>query len=485
MRAEVAIVGCGPVGALLANLLGQAGHSVLVFEREAGVYHLPRAAHFDGEVMRVFQSAGLFDAMSARVRAGHEGMRFVNAAGQLLLERKGLAGPGPHGHAGNYYFHQPEMEAVLRTGLERFERVRLLSRHDVYALADAGDHVDLRVENMANGELIDARADYVLGCDGARSLVRRMLGSRNLDLGLHQPWLVVDAILKRPVGLPTHTVQYCDPARPRTYVNMVGNRRRWEIMLLPGEDAAHVAREENVWKLLGDDLGRDDADFERAMVYTFHSVIAQGWRRGRLMIAGDSAHQTPPFLGQGLCAGVRDAANLTWKLDRVLRKMSPDTLLDTYETERAPHVRAFIDLAVKLGAIIQATDPVAAAARDRKFAEAPEVFAFPQPVLGPGVLVAGSPAAGTIFPQPRLHDGTPLDQALGAGFGVVARPMLARHCAGWDGQARVIVARAGDALDTALAEQGIGAAVLRPDRYVYGGARDATELAALATAIRV
>ena len=485
MRAEVAIVGCGPVGALLANLLGQAGHSVLVFEREAGVYHLPRAAHFDGEVMRMFQSAGLFDAMSARVRAGHQGMRFVNATGQLLLERKGLAGPGPHGHAGNYYFHQPEMEEVLRTGLERFERVRLLSRHDVYALADAGDHVDLRVENMANGELIDVRADYVVGCDGARSLVRRMLGSRNLDLGLHQPWLVVDAILKRPVDLPTHTVQYCDPARPRTYVNMVGNRRRWEIMLLPGEDAARVAREENVWKLLGDHLSRDDADFERAVVYTFHSVIAQGWRRGRLMIAGDSAHQTPPFLGQGLCAGVRDAANLTWKLDRVLRKISPDTLLDTYETERAPHVRAFIDLAVKLGAIIQATDPVAAAARDRKFAEAPEVFAFPQPVLGPGVLVAGSPAAGTIFPQPRLHDGTPLDQALGAGFGVVARPLFAGHCAGWDGLARVIVARAGDALDTALAEQGIGAAVLRPDRYVYGAARDPAELAALAAAFRV
>ena len=160
MRAEVAIVGCGPVGALLANLLGQAGHSVLVFEREAGVYHLPRAAHFDGEVMRVFQSAGLFDAMSARARAGHEGMRFVNAAGQLLLERKGLAGPGPHGHAGNYYFHQPEMEEVLRTGLARFERVRLLSRHDVYALADAGDHVDLRVENMANGELNKDQIGY-------------------------------------------------------------------------------------------------------------------------------------------------------------------------------------------------------------------------------------------------------------------------------------------------------------------------------------
>lgn len=483
MQADVAIVGCGPVGALLANLLGQAGHSVLVFEREAGVYHLPRAAHFDGEVMRVFQSAGLFDAISARVRAGHQGMKFVNAAGQLLLERKGLAGPGPHGHAGNYYFHQPEMEEVLRNGLERFERVRLLSRHDVYAVADAGDHADLRVENMANGELIDVRATYVVGCDGARSLVRRMLGSRNLDLGLHQPWLVVDVILKRPVDLPSHTVQYCDPARPRTYVNMVGDRRRWEIMLLPGEDPAQVAREDNVWKLLGDHIAREDADFERAVVYTFHSVIAQGWRRGRLMIAGDSAHQTPPFLGQGLCAGVRDAANLAWKLDRVLRELSPDTLLDSYETERAPHVRAFIDLAVRLGAIIQATDPAVAAERDRKFAEAPEVFAFPQPLLGGGRLFAGSPEAGTIFPQPRLCDGRLLDEALGAGFGVVARPAFAAHCSSLTSQARVVVAHDGDALDTALAQRGIAAAILRPDRYVFGAARDPAEFAALAAAL--
>ena len=318
-----------------------------------------------------------------------------------------------------------------------------------------------------------------MGCDGARSLVRQLMGSEREDLGLHQPWLVVDVLLKRPVDLPEYTVQHCDPARPRTYVNMIGNRRRWELMLLPGEDPSAMTSDEAVWRRLAPQLTPADATIERAVVYTFHSVIARGWRSGRMMIAGDAAHQTPPFLGQGLCAGVRDALNLAWKLDRVVTGASNDRLLDSYESERAPHVRSFIELAVRLGNIIQTTDLQVAAERDRKFAESPEVFSFPLPVLGDGCVAAGFTGAGRLFPQPRTVDGRRLDELLGSGFSVLLRAQAAglqeRAKAFAETDWRVMLANEGDSVDRELLELGVEGAVLRPDRYVFGGFNTADE----------
>ena len=473
MQAEVAIVGYGPTGASLANLLGQAGFRVLVYEREAAVYPLPRAIHFDGEVMRVFHSMGLQTEIEAVTRPGNKNMDFVNARNQVMLTRSGANLNGPHGCANNHYFHQPELEAALRRGVARFAQVQVKLRHEVFAIARHADHAVLSVENMANGSLAEVAVRYVVGCDGARSLVRRLMGSTMEDLGLHQPWLVFDAILKRPVPhLPDRTVQHCDPSRPMTYCNVMPERRRWEIMVMPGDDIQTIARLENVWKLLDRWITPEDADIERAVVYTFHSILARGWHRDRLMIAGDAAHQTPPFLGQGMCAGIRDAANLAWKLAAVLRGEAHDSLLDTYESERLPHVRAFIDLAVRLGDIIQTTDPAVAAERDRKFAESPEVFSFPQPGLGPGTLCAGTPHAGSIFPQPRLADGRMLDAMLGAGFGLLVRPGLEIGTPSCTAPIIVVGAQAGDALDTALGKLGVAAVLLRPDRYIFGTARD-------------
>ena len=481
MQADVAIVGYGPAGASLANLLGQAGFKVLVYEREAAIYPLPRAIHFDGEVMRVFHGMGLKKEIEAATRPGNKNMDFVNADNQVMLTRGGASLEGPHGCANNHYFHQPELERVLRAGVARFADVQVMTRHEVFAIAQHADHAVLSVENMANGSLAEVAVRYVVGCDGARSLVRRLMGSTMEDLGLHQPWLVFDAILKRPVPhLPDRTVQHCDPARPMTYCNVMPNRRRWEIMIMPGDEVQTVARTENVWKLLDRWITPDDADIERAVVYTFHSVLARGWRRGRLMIAGDAAHQTPPFLGQGMCAGIRDTANLAWKLAAVLRGEAHDSLLDTYESERLPHVRAFIDLAVKLGDIIQTTDPAVAAERDRKFANSPEVFSFPQPGLGPGLLAPGPLHAGSIFPQPRLADGRLLDEVLGSRFAMMVRPGFS---AAPMHDTCVLTATPGDALDGALAALDVAAVLLRPDRYIFGSARDAAGIARLQQAL--
>jgi 3-(3-hydroxy-phenyl)propionate hydroxylase len=246
-----------------------------------------------------------------------------------------------------------------------------------------------------------------------------------------------------------------------------------------------MVKPENLWPLLARWIRPEHADIERAVIYTFHSIIAEGWRKGRLMLAGDSAHQTPPFLGQGMCAGLRDVFNLAWKLDAVIRSQASPDLLDTYESERSPHVDAFIALAVRLGDIIQTTDPQAAQERDRKFkAGQPEIFSFPSPRLGPGVLTGSHPMVGQPMTQPVLDSGQLLDEVLGQNFAIIASPELLRQVSdstrnAWaDAGIQVLPAH-----DKALAEwlqaQQLLAVALRPDRYIQAVANTPGELAAL------
>ncbi len=481
---DVAIVGFGPTGAVLANLLGAAGLSVLVIEREAAIYPLPRAIHFDGEVMRVFQAAGLRDAVLAIARPGTEGMHFVNPAGQTLLIRGGTALEGPHGCANNYYFHQPELEQVLRDGARRHEGVEVRLHHAATAIEPKSDHVELALQDRTRERTATARARYVVGCDGARSVVRDRMGSPMRELGLSQAWLVFDVILQADMpGLPNHTVQYCDPARPMTYCNVVGRRRRWEIMVMPGDDVDELIRPASLWPLVARWIGPDQARLERAVVYTFRAAVAERWRQGRLLLAGDACHLTPPFLGQGMCAGVRDAANLAWKLAAVVRGRAGEALLDSYEPERAPHVTAFIELAVRLGDLIQTTDPVVAAARDARFRTGgTEVFEFPSPRLGPGRFdPAPDGPGGRPFPQPRLDDGTRLDDRIGAHACILGVPALfhalpAGTLERWRDAGVVVIDDSGAEVGRWLARHGASAVVLRPDRYVVGVARTVADL---------
>ncbi len=480
---DVAIIGYGPAGATLANLLGQYGLSVLVLEREAEIYPLPRAIHFDGEVMRVFETAGLRREVEAISRPGLKGMYFNNAAGETLLIRAGTSERGPHGCANNHYFHQPELEAVLRAGLQRYPQVQVRTRHEVTAIEDGQDFATLQVKDLDSGKVQAMQARYVVGCDGARSMVRKAIGTAMIDLGLHQPWLVFDVRLKADVpDLPDHTVQHCDPARPMTYCNVTGNRRRWEIMLMPGDDPEQLVKPETLWRLVSKWVTPEQADIERAVIYTFHSVIAETWRKGRLLLAGDAAHQTPPFLGQGMCAAIRDASNLAWKLDAVLRGRAQDALLDSYASERAPHVHAFIDLAVKLGDIIQTTDPQAARERDAKFKTGqPEIFQFPAPRLGPGVWQGDAAVVAQVFPQPMRSDGRLLDTVLGLNFAVIGDEAVLNSVSEdtrerWQDQGVVQLPARDPEVQAWLQQQGVRAVLLRPDRYIAGVAQTGHEL---------
>ncbi|MGZ5805468.1 MAG: bifunctional 3-(3-hydroxy-phenyl)propionate/3-hydroxycinnamic acid hydroxylase MhpA [Xanthobacteraceae bacterium] len=487
---DVAIAGYGPVGAMLANLLGMSGLKVVVLEREPSVYHLPRAVSLDGEGMRLFQTVGLAEKLLPKLNVSRN-IRHVNTEGKLLLLiSRGGIGPDGWNHA--YRFYQPELEAVLREGVARYPNVVVRLRHDVFALDERDDHVRLRYENLASGELGELTARYVVGCDGARSTVRRFMGASLQDLRSHERWIVLDMILDTPpAGVPeaadergtiVDAIQYCDPARPTTFVPMPGNRHRWEFMLMPDDDAVDIVRPESIYRLLQPwNIDPAGSQIERAVVYTFHSSLATRWRRGRQLLAGDAAHQMPPFLGQGMCSGLRDAANLGWKLRDVVKGAAPDRLLDSYETERMEHVRAYIELAIKLGGIIQATDPEQARRRDEELLSNPTMLKPLAPSLGVGLHGDAPPPAGTRAEQPKMGDGRRFDDHVGYRYAVLAAPGLALPYTTMLRLAEMdaaLLQADGEAADY-LRRLGAQSVVIRPDRHVLGIANTADELAAL------
>jgi 3-(3-hydroxy-phenyl)propionate hydroxylase len=483
---DVVIVGRGPVGSTLANLLGRCGVRTLVLEREASAYHLPRAVHFDDESMRVFQAIGLSEAVLPRLILS-PGMRFLDAKRQLLLDWTRSTELTPMGWHLSYRFHQPDLEDVLNKGLERWPHVSVRNRCDVFAVEQDRNGARVRYEDLATGQLVEIPARYVIGCDGARSLVRRFIGSGMDDLGFHERWLVIDVLLKRErPDLGDYSLQFCNPERPATYIRGTGNRRRWEITVRPEEDATTAI--ERAWELLAPWITPEDAEIERAAVYTFHSAIAKTWCRGRLLLAGDSAHQTPPFLGQGMCAGIRDAANLAWKLASVLRGQAAADLLESYQSERAPHVREFIELAIRLGGLIN-TKAIEAGLATGVAREGGQIkLEVRKPLLGPG-LCTGE-LAGCLAPQFNLADGRRSDDRVGYAFALLADAAVmdalppsqsaALAAAGVD----IIHSDEAIGLGAWLDANGIRAALVRPDRYVLGSARGADELARLVNQLR-
>lgn len=451
-RPDVAVIGAGPVGLLLAALLGRRGVSVVVYDRQPAPYDLPRAVHFDAETMRIFQAAGVAEAVRRETIVG-VGMLFKDGAGRTLIDWSRAQEIGPQGWHESYRFHQPDLERLLAASLDRFDHVRLERGAEVTDVSQDGDGVRLR---FADGRVVEA--GYVVGCDGASSFLRRRLGIGREDLGFRETWLVLDLLLKRPrPDLGDYSIQFCDPEAPATYVRSVGPRRRWE-MRAP-ECAAGPPGHEEIWARLSRWIGPEDADIERAAVYEFRSAVADGWRRGRAFLAGDAAHQMPPFMGQGLCAGARDAANLAWKV-AIAVKTGDDGALDSYESERTAHVLRFIELSTRLGRLINQT-----AAGEAPKGRMASIF----PDLGPG-LGPRAGVGGRLAPQPRLADGRLADDAAAGGFHILARGRA---------PASAPLFRAGEDW---LTENGLFAALIRPDGYVLEGAETPEALAAICAA---
>lgn len=487
MECDVVIVGYGPVGQLLAILLGQLGLRVVVLERWAEAYPLPRAVHFDHEIARVLQGAGVMEALAGRTEPVSI-YEWRNAAGEILLRFGRETGSAVSGWPESNMFSQPELERILDARVRSLAGVTVLRGCEVVAIE--GDAHGVRAVARRNGgEPTSVRARYGVGCDGANSFVRESLGLAFSDLGFAFDWLVVDLMPDEMREWDPINWQLCDPARPTTLVSGGPGRRRWEFMRLPGERIEDLNTAAAAWRLLAPwDVRPDNARLERHAVYTFRGRWADPWRRGRWLLAGDAAHLMPPFAGQGMCSGLRDAANLAWKLAAVLGDRAGDALLDTYTSERLPHVRLLIDFSVALGKVICVADPDAAAARDRDMVAAAQAAGLrtpaPLPPIGAGCFAAGDPNAGRLFVQGRVRAGGRVgrfDDVTGGGFVLVSpHGDPARHL---DAKTAERFAALGGRtahvppdtdLDGSYARwfesAGAGVALQRPDFYVFGAA---------------
>lgn len=409
---DVVVVGAGPVGLLTARLLGRAGHQVTVVERWTQPYPLPRAVHFDHEIGRLLQSAGLADevrAVSERVPDLYE---WRNRAGESLV-RIDWSADGACGWPVASFFSQPELEAVLAASVDELPNVTVLRGREAVELVQHEDHVELTVtDDDGRREVLNAR--YVIGSDGANSFVREQMATELTDLGFDFDWLIVDVVPHEEREWSPMNWQLCDPARPTTIVSGGPGRRRWEFMRLPHESREELNSPEAAWRLL-EPWGRtpDNTTLERHALYTFQARWADSWNQGRLLVAGDAAHLMPPFAGQGMCSGLRDAANLAWKLDRVLRGVCGTRLLDSYTTERREHLQHAISMSVALGHTICVLDEEQARERDERMIATgadPRLAlpAMPPEQLGDGAWRsegAQDSVAGMLAPQFRVSDG--------------------------------------------------------------------------------
>ena len=488
---DVAVVGCGPAGVVLAALLGRAGHRVHVCDRQAEVCEIPRAISLDHEVLRVFQQIGILDQVRAFIEP-FTPSEFFGVDGQLIRRMTMLPPPYPQGHTPSVVFTQPAVERVLRSAVAAMPNVSLALGVEMIGFEQDKDGVDLRY-----GDGSTVRARYAVACDGGASGVRTALGIALQDLDFDEPWLVVD-VLVNELGLaklPQTSVQYCEPERPCTLVIGPKNHRRWEISLQPGEDPVEAATPQRTWQLLSRWLTPQDGVLWRQSSYRFHALVAATWRVGRVFVAGDAAHMQPPFLGQGMCQGVRDVANLAWKLDAVLHGQVQGTagerLLDSYGVERHAHVRELTSRIKGVGALICERDVAKARARDARLLaecggvvkDTPRQDVLPR--LETGLLsTTPSTGRGTLFPQPRLVGsqvgGALMDERFGTGWRLVLDAALApRESAA--GLTVIALAQA-DQRETEgvvaawMQRHACRAALVRPDHCVYGTVNTDAEL---------
>jgi 3-(3-hydroxy-phenyl)propionate hydroxylase/flavoprotein hydroxylase len=482
---DVAVVGYGPVGMVTAALLARAGCSVVVLERYPGLYHLPRAAIFDDETMRTFARLGIAEGLLPKLHVQRT-YEWRNGSGELLIEHD-FAEIGRSGWAEWYMMYQPDLETALddvcrASGID----VRLNSA--VTALSQTADLVQL---TTATGATVNAR--YVVGCDGGNSFVRRSLGIDQHDYGFAEPWMVCDFRFRTPGGNPgvPHALQLGDPDHPTSIISLGPDHHRFSFMLDAQEDFPVQRDPAKVWARVADRLSPGDAELIRVATYTFRSLVAQRWRTGRVLLAGDAAHQMPPFLGQGMCSGIRDAQNLAFKLRRVLSGAWPESTLDTYQPEREPHVRAVVEKGIELGRMQTIRDPERAAARDRDLLArragtgAPETIRFPG--LDGGLLAASGPGRGSLSRQGVVESPAGrglLDQVVGDGFQLlVDGPDDALDAAALAAAGITPVRLGVDVHDVEgtytrwFAELGVRAIAVRPDLYVFGASRDPAALA--------
>ena len=430
LTCDVAIVGAGPTGMTLAHILGQAGLRVILIERNATTVTQPRAVSIDDEALRTMQAIGLDRDVIADVALDY-GSNYFTPKGICFAKVEPTT--REYGFPRRNAFTQPKLEATLRVALSRYDNVAQLFEHECESVSENESGVLLRLRHTGADVMVEA--SYVVGADGARSTLRKVIGANLVGSTYHQKWIIVDLASTKERMRQTRVM--CDPKRPFITLPGPGGIRRYEFMLHEGEDEERAASPEFVRELLAAAGPDADSPVVRRQVYAFHARKADKWNSKRIYLAGDAAHLSPPFAGQGMNSGLRDAHNLGWKLAAVVKGQVGAGLLSTYERERSPHAWALIELAMNMGRIMMPTSERQAFFVQNAFRLAaklvPPLHAYfaqmkykPKPFYQDGFLAddGGLKLSGRMLPQATLetHDGTRLrlDDVAGAGFAVVA-----------------------------------------------------------------
>lgn len=487
---DIAILGLGPVGACAAILLARSGLKIAAIERDQDVYKLPRAVNLDGEIVRAMQPVGLADDIDALLQPVRDGERvgFANSKREYMFGND-VSPFGSNGWQSVNMFDQPELEGFLRDTALAHANLDAFIGFSATSFTQSNEAVTLHMEQ--DSKVREVTASYLLACDGASSSTRKSLDIGWHNLGYDHDWLVVDVITKPGHTLDNTTLQVCDPDRIHTYVCTKDPFRRWEFRLNEGETWDEMLVPEKIQSLIDPWTPRGTYDIRRAAMYQFHAATADTWRVGRIFIAGDAAHQTPPFLGQGMNAGMRDVINIAWKLAMVINGTATDELLDSYQAERDAHAHDLVEWAVSIGRLMEHLAAVEAAERSHtsppqtppQLQSAGYGQGREQPPLRAGVIVqdqvSDKGTTGYLFSQPIVrtdHHEVHLDDLLGPGFAIVGK--TAADLALSPDSRRILDQIGATILNIGEVEEVRGhfdrafefanAVIVRPDRYVFG-----------------
>jgi 3-(3-hydroxy-phenyl)propionate hydroxylase len=482
---DVAVIGYGPTGATAANLLGQLSLKVAVIERDPDVYGRARAISTDEEVMRVWQSVGLAERLQQDMLPDRP-LQFVDADGEPFIRM--TITPRGCGHPPQQFLYQPAVDHVLREGVRRFGNVDVLLEHECLRVVPKGDAVELMLADLGTDTVKRLRASYVIAADGGSSPTRGQLGVGYAGRTYAERWVVIDTKVLSEWDARDRLRFHCNPARPTVDCPTPLRHHRWEYPARTDEDEQELLREENIWKVLNDQgITAEHVKILRAVIYSHHVRVADRWRVGRIFLAGDAAHAMPPWIGQGMSAGVRDAANLCWKLAAVLRGQAPDSLLDSYQSERKPHVTEVTRRACLVGRIITERNRVLAAIRNhsmRALTRLPgaltvveKLFWIPAARYREGFFAAGRHrAVGWQLPQPRVLDGVRLDDVLGGQWAILHTGALAAGTQAWMELDVAAIRITEPALVGWLHRKNADTVVLRPDGFIYAAAGSGSAL---------
>ena len=462
---DVTIVGLGPTGGTIANLFALNGFSVLILEREKNFYPLPRAVHFDDEIMRVFETIGITKDF-LKYTIINKGTKFVNSKGKIILDWPRPRKVTINGWYPSYRFNQPDLERQLRKKLKKYKKVKIIQNSEVTKIKNYKDHVEVLFKNTKDKILYEIKSKYVVGCDGANSATRKEMKTKMDNLGFTQKWAVVDLILKKnKKNLPDRTIQYSNPKQPATYCRNVGKRRRWEFAIKNNQNENKILSETYIWNFLKPWLKKSEAYIERKAIYTFKSAISRKWRKGRIFIAGDAAHLMPPFMGQGMCAGIRDASNLAWKIVKCLKQRHSEKILDSYQSERFPNAKEYIETTMRMGEFVNAIESTQITDNISSNQDGTKSMQSIKPKLGPGLGKNKDINRGIIFPQLKMKNGKAFDDKFSKTPILIIIPELKNKSK--LSKFPTIITNEVPGLANLLKSYNSKAIIVRPDRFIF------------------